>query len=95
MGYFPGNYLMTLFNCILVETGKSAVSVPGGPWFDADSARKCGDLYRREGQRVIVVNLKDQAEEIERTCPNCGGRMEDRACKLVCRCGYFKSCGEF
>ena len=26
------------------------------------------------------------------TCANCGARMDERKCKLICRCGYFLSC---
>ena len=29
------------------------------------------------------------------TCANCGARLEDRACKLICRCGYFLSCSDY
>ncbi|HEV8544753.1 MAG TPA: hypothetical protein VGQ64_00540 [Candidatus Limnocylindrales bacterium] len=30
-----------------------------------------------------------------RTCANCGRELEERACKLVCRCGYFLSCSDY
>jgi hypothetical protein len=29
------------------------------------------------------------------TCANCGAAMDERKCKLVCRCGYFLSCSDF
>jgi hypothetical protein len=29
------------------------------------------------------------------TCPNCGARMDERKCKLICRCGYFLSCSDY
>ena len=29
------------------------------------------------------------------TCANCGARMDERRCKLVCRCGYFASCSDY
>lgn len=28
-------------------------------------------------------------------CANCGARMEERKCKLICRCGYFLSCSDY
>jgi uncharacterized Zn finger protein (UPF0148 family) len=35
-------------------------------------------------------------EKIERTCPNCGARLDEQKCKLVCpNCSYFKSCSDF
>lgn len=29
------------------------------------------------------------------TCANCGARMDERRCKLVCSCGYFASCSDY
>jgi hypothetical protein len=29
------------------------------------------------------------------TCANCGAEMDERKCKLVCRCGYFLSCSDY
>lgn len=29
------------------------------------------------------------------TCANCGSRMDERKCKLVCACGYFLSCSDY
>ena len=28
-------------------------------------------------------------------CANCGATMDERKCKLVCRCGYFLSCSDY
>jgi hypothetical protein len=34
--------------------------------------------------------------EVIRTCANCGGRMEEYKCKLICHgCGYFLSCSDY
>ena len=29
------------------------------------------------------------------TCANCGARLDERKCKLICRCGYFLSCSDY
>ena len=29
------------------------------------------------------------------TCANCGAQLDERKCKLVCRCGYFLSCSDY
>jgi hypothetical protein len=29
------------------------------------------------------------------TCANCGAKMDERKCKLICRCGYFLSCSDY
>ena len=29
------------------------------------------------------------------TCANCGAAMDERKCKLICRCGYFLSCADY
>jgi hypothetical protein len=28
-------------------------------------------------------------------CANCGAQMIDRACKMICECGYFLSCSDY
>jgi hypothetical protein len=30
-----------------------------------------------------------------RTCASCGAQMDERKCKLICRCGYFLSCSDY
>ena len=37
----------------------------------------------------------DTVEVLARTCLNCGRKMDDRKCKLVCECGYFVSCSDY
>jgi hypothetical protein len=39
--------------------------------------------------------MHDDPGELMLTCTNCGARMEERKCKLVCRCGYFLSCSDY
>lgn len=34
-------------------------------------------------------------EELIWTCANCGARMDERKCKLICECGYFASCSDY
>jgi exosome complex RNA-binding protein Csl4 len=29
------------------------------------------------------------------TCANCGATMDERKCKLICRCGYVLSCSDY
>ena len=51
---------------------------------------------------VPVIQLLDDepAEAIDPgalilTCANCGAAMDERKCKLICRCGYFLSCSDY
>ncbi len=37
----------------------------------------------------------DDPGELVRTCANCGAPMDERKCKLICRCGYFLSCSDY
>jgi hypothetical protein len=37
----------------------------------------------------------DDPGELVLTCANCGARMDERKCKLICRCGYFLSCSDY
>jgi hypothetical protein len=29
------------------------------------------------------------------TCANCGAALDERRCKLICRCGYFLGCSDY
>lgn len=49
---------------------------------------------------IDLDDLADAAQEADPadlvlTCANCGARMDERRCKLVCRCGYFASCSDY
>lgn len=46
-----------------------------------------------------IVSIEDAKEatpeEIVLTCVNCGAKMDQLKCKLVCECGYFASCSDY
>ena len=47
-----------------------------------------------------VAGVRDDVEpddpaDLMLTCANCGARMDERKCKLICRCGYFLSCSDY
>jgi hypothetical protein len=37
----------------------------------------------------------DDPGAVMTTCANCGARMIERKCKLICACGYFLSCSDY
>lgn len=53
---------------------------------------------------VQPIRLLDEPDEpqaavdpglVMLTCANCGATMDERKCKLICRCGYFLSCSDY
>jgi hypothetical protein len=46
---------------------------------------------------IVVADEREPADPgtLIRTCANCGALMDERKCKLVCRCGYFLSCSDY
>jgi hypothetical protein len=49
-------------------------------------------------QREELPVRQASPEEVMRTCPNCGQRLQERKCKLFCpdpRCGYYLSCADY
>ena len=43
-----------------------------------------------------TIRLPASPADVMRTCANCGSRMEERKCKLICHgCGYFLSCSDY
>lgn len=48
----------------------------------------------------VVAQRASRPDEIDPavvmlTCANCGAQMDERKCKLICRCGYFLSCSDY
>ena len=50
-----------------------------------------------EGEPAGAAGLTTDADPgaILLTCANCGAAMDERKCKLICRCGYFLSCSDY
>ena len=44
-------------------------------------------------EEVALVNADPGVVVL--TCANCGAMMDERKCKLICRCGYFLSCSDY
>ena len=62
------------------------------------------DRLRVQSQAWLAPSVQTGATEqrtadpsaVMRTCANCGSRMEERKCKLICHgCGYFLSCSDY
>ncbi len=62
---------------------------PGGPIRLLDAAGPPGASLAGNG-----VEPEDPGE-LMLVCANCGARMDERKCKLICRCGYFLSCSDY
>ena len=50
--------------------------------------------------RIVLLDDPDPPVEADPaavilTCANCGAAMDERKCKLICRCGYFLSCSDY
>ena len=54
-------------------------------------------LLDGEGEAVPSpdATLVDDPAAVILTCANCGAAMDERKCKLICRCGYFLSCSDY
>jgi exosome complex RNA-binding protein Csl4 len=61
------------------------------------------DIASAVGQtRIVMLDTDDDEAFVESdpgvvvlTCANCGAKMDERKCKLICRCGYFLSCSDY
>jgi hypothetical protein len=45
--------------------------------------------------KAVAATPAISPERLVRTCLNCGTELEERKCKLFCRCGYYASCSDF
>jgi hypothetical protein len=50
---------------------------------------------KRAATEAISPRAVVSPERLVRTCLNCGTELEERKCKLFCRCGYYASCSDF
>lgn len=49
----------------------------------------------RESQPILLLDEAVDPGAVVLTCANCGAPMDERKCKLICRCGYFLSCSDY
>jgi hypothetical protein len=43
-----------------------------------------------------VESTSTDPDAVIRTCPNCGARLQESRCKLLCpRCHYYMSCSDY
>ena len=49
----------------------------------------------RESQPILLLDDDIDPGTVVLTCANCGAEMDERKCKLICRCGYFLSCSDY
>ena len=50
------------------------------------------------GREFLPIALLDEDVDpgtLVLTCANCGAALDERKCKLICRCGYFLSCSDY
>lgn len=52
------------------------------------------------GSPILLLDDDPSGDELDPaavilTCANCGAAMDERKCKLICRCGYFLSCSDY
>jgi hypothetical protein len=51
----------------------------------------------RDPDRSDTLEVRSHdPEAVVRTCPNCGSRLRESRCKLLCpRCHYYMSCSDY
>lgn len=72
---------------IPVESG-SAGAPPAPNTSDPPAEREFGSIAMLDTDDV-------DPGSVVLACANCGAAMDERKCKLICRCGYFLSCSDY
>jgi hypothetical protein len=64
---------------------------------DAPAARLTIRLIDADNAAAVDAALPAAVDPgiVVLTCANCGARMDERKCKLICDCGYFLSCSDY
>lgn len=57
------------------------------------------ESLEKERTHPSEANPSPEVRDVEllvMTCPNCGARLRERRCKLLCpRCHYYMSCSDY
>lgn len=82
------------------DRGRTAHSPSDSPPGGGPDAASASDPSARRALLPIVLLETDEIDEVDPgtvvlTCANCGAEMDERKCKLICRCGYFLSCSDY
>jgi hypothetical protein len=60
------------------------------------AANHIADSGHAKSPTSVPEDRQGSPGEVMRACANCGSRMEERKCKLICHgCGYFLSCSDY
>jgi hypothetical protein len=73
---------------------RGPISAPGSDSGSLDVSIRSDTPATRELPSLQMVDDTDPAVVVL-TCANCGAAMDERKCKLICRCGYFLSCSDY
>jgi hypothetical protein len=62
----------------------------------ATSKQEADKSVDTDAAASVIRQVSADPGELMRACANCGSRMEERKCKLICHgCGYFLSCSDY
>jgi hypothetical protein len=70
----------------------TSLEVPGT---NAPIGARASAPTKPETRPILFVDEDIDPGVVVLTCANCGAPMDERKCKLICRCGYFLSCSDY